>query len=324
MNDASDNLSTAIFNLISLVCAGLSVSWWILYFTDAFPVVGGLLGLGGFFLWIGFVLNILTKERKEQLQKGFDKYFLQQKWLSALVFLLLILWWLVFAPIKGTLRVTSLESSTGRFIEVYCMENEKPLQDTLHRYVLSPGQSSRILLSTSWFGETKYYVKVSGLPGRRVAIRGLRIKPILIPDTLYERPVILMRPSANLSGPVSEGFSFRVKVNDKTVGTIENYRGEAVWVGADDDVKVPERLIEAWRIEFIAVNLNQAGTVKWLIPLSTAPDLEFQPAAVVKIELCLKNHFDQPPVYSKTVTISETGSSRGFPEEVILDETDKI
>ncbi len=84
MRGSPQSSKVAVCNLIGLIAAGISVSWWILYFTDFFPVVGGLLGLGGLFTWIAFVSNILTDERKAEMQQSFDRFVLQRRGLLIL------------------------------------------------------------------------------------------------------------------------------------------------------------------------------------------------------------------------------------------------
>ncbi len=52
-----------LLNLLLLVATGILLSAWTLYYTDLFPLVGGLLGLGGLFAWITFHSHLITEER---------------------------------------------------------------------------------------------------------------------------------------------------------------------------------------------------------------------------------------------------------------------
>jgi hypothetical protein len=54
MNNASQHNIGPVCNLIGLITAGISVCWWVLYFTDFFPVFGGLLGLTRLGWWMGY------------------------------------------------------------------------------------------------------------------------------------------------------------------------------------------------------------------------------------------------------------------------------
>ena len=111
-----------IGNLSLLIIVGLSISWWVLYFTDYFPVVLGLLGLGGFFAWIAFVINILSDDRKKQFQEYFDKFILQKGWTISMLIGLLLFGWIVVAPNFGTLIVDSLEPTKGHTVEIWSIQ----------------------------------------------------------------------------------------------------------------------------------------------------------------------------------------------------------
>lgn len=310
------NAGWAMSNLAALIVSGLSVSWWVLYHTDLFPVVGGLLGLGGFFAWIAFVINILSDTRKKQIQDCFDKHFLQQRWLCLLLAGLLVIGWLILAPNRGTLLVDSLETMASHLVKVSDIHEGMPVTDTpVQRVVLAPRSSAKILLPTSWFGSRKYHVKISGLPARSVTVSGLRRQSLLVPDMLIERPVLLARPSAKLSGPVSDGFSLQVLFDGEEIGVIDEYKGEAVWIGADDDVKVPEELVAEWRLEF--TGLDSKGLNRWLRPVALASTLDIPPSTKVTVNLLRRE--DQTVIYSKALYISKSGKARRFPEEVVLD-----
>ena len=73
-NDNSDDreiensLGWFLLNLILLLGLGVSALYWIGYHTELIGVVGGLLGLGGVFAWVAFLLNIVREDRKKELQ----------------------------------------------------------------------------------------------------------------------------------------------------------------------------------------------------------------------------------------------------------------
>lgn len=58
MNAEADKPRLFAFNLVTLLVLGVALSFWTLYYTEAFPVVGGLLGLTGVFAWIGFIASL--------------------------------------------------------------------------------------------------------------------------------------------------------------------------------------------------------------------------------------------------------------------------
>ena len=55
-------------NIALLLTSGVLVSAWLLYYTDWFPIVGGLLGLAGLFAWVGVLMGLVSDARKKQLR----------------------------------------------------------------------------------------------------------------------------------------------------------------------------------------------------------------------------------------------------------------
>jgi hypothetical protein len=55
-------------NLVVIVAVGVGVSGRILRYTDWFPVVGGLLTLGGLFSWLALVSKLLPEDILKELQ----------------------------------------------------------------------------------------------------------------------------------------------------------------------------------------------------------------------------------------------------------------
>ena len=314
----------AIWCLSALITAGLSVSWWVLYFTDYFPVVLGLLGLGGFFAWIAFLINILTGERKQQLQLYFDAAVLQRlRTIYALIGMLLV-GWIGIAPMFGTLIVDSLEPTAGHVVEVWSYaEGQRFSQKPVRRMAVPPNSKAKILLSTAWFGAKPYYVKITGLPGQKVEIQGLGRNVLLVPDMLLERAVILARPAAKFAGPVTAGYAAQVLINGDVVKTIVDYEGQSIWINADDDVEIPKRLTAQWREEFLRSQLDPELMYRWNRPLAVAPRLELEADTVVTVRLVLRAQAleDDPTVrYENSLTIASSGKPRRFPEQLVLQE----
>lgn len=316
------NLKRVVFNLIALIGMGLSITWWVLYFTDYFPVVLGLLGLGGFFAWIAFLINILSEDRRKQLQQRVDELFLQKKMPVFVIIGILAIGWLGVAPIFGTLIIDSLEPIKGHVVEIRpAGSNKTDHKEAPIRIPLPPSSKTKVLLFTNWFGARDYYVKVSGYPNRRVSVTGIQRYTLLLPDMLLERPVILARPEARFAGPVSSGYNLQVLLNKELVGEIKDYIGQSVWIGTDDDVVIPDHLLNEWRQEFRRSKLNPEGITIWTRPLAVASALEFQPGAEVTVQLVLRSdaNIKNPTVkYSNTLKVSTSGKSRSFPEELVI------
>ncbi|MCK5228774.1 MAG: hypothetical protein KAR13_00815 [Desulfobulbaceae bacterium] len=320
MNRISENSRVALANLILLIMAGISVSWWVLYYTDAFPVFGGMLGLGGLFTWIAFVGNILTSERKEEIQNFFDQCFLQKRLMLLLLIIFLSGWWLGLVPARSTLLVDSLESATGHVLDVREFYEECPFSlQPIRRVKLSPRSTAKVVLPTPWFGSKDYFIKVSSFPAKKITVSGYRRERLFIPKMLIERPVVLIRPAAMDSSLVSNDFKMEILMNNeqKPAYTIPEYQGQSLWLGADADVDVPQKLITKWYMEFKGAGMREDGVSNWLPPVSLAPAAEFPGSTVITVNL--KNR-DNEIKYSGKLTIQPSGKARYFPEEIILHE----
>ncbi len=317
MSNSSQHSNVPICNLVGLIAAGISVSWWILYFTDSFPVFGGLLGLGGLFTWIAFVGQILTGERKSHMQQSFDRFVLQRRSLPVLLGLALLGWWMGYAPCRATLLVDCLEATGGHFMEIRTFNPKAPLErEPMERLILSPRGTAKVLLTTPWFGKKDYVIKVSGFPARKITMTGFCREPFFIPASMLLRPVVLIRPAASELGVIDEGFSLEVQVKGEREETfrIKNYPGKAVWFGADNDVAVPERLLNNWRQEFKMAKKNPEDISRWLPPLSLGPVIEL--SGITGISARLINRGGQIKYIGR---IDLQGlKKRPFPEEIIL------
>lgn len=309
------NLATAILSIAAFVFVGLSASWWVLYYTDWFPVVLGLLGLGGFFAWIAFVINLLTDERKKQIQSSFDRRVLQSPATVAVLVVVLLVGWLGFAPFRGTLLVQNLASDAGHRIEVSRLDADGTPTEIIDRQPVVAGETVKILLPTGWFGSRDYHVKLSGLPSQRVTLRSFFREKILAPDTLLGRPVLLLRPAAKLAGPVSAGFSLRVLVEGKPFGEIKPYDGGVLWIGAEADVVIPRHVVERWRFEFLQLGLDPAGVINWSRPKVWAKHRPLPAAVRVRAEL-LNAAGDVK--YAGETVMPKTLDPQQFPMELIL------
>src|SRR5258708_14196604 len=69
--DAADDAFSGNFVLIGAI--GVGASAWMLYYTDWFPEVGGLLALGGIFSWFAFVSRIVPDHRFKAMQDAMDR-----------------------------------------------------------------------------------------------------------------------------------------------------------------------------------------------------------------------------------------------------------
>ncbi|MBT4427195.1 MAG: hypothetical protein HOI02_10345 [Rhodospirillaceae bacterium] len=148
-------------NLFASVVLGVTVSAWVLFFTDLFPVVGGLLGLGGLFAWIAFLSHIVSDERKKQLQQGFDQQVLSRLWYTLVIFALGIGLWLGIAETRGTMKLEAIAETKIRSVKIYTVEasgagSQLPIED----FLLLPGTEMKLIVPTPWFGCREYLISV--------------------------------------------------------------------------------------------------------------------------------------------------------------------
>jgi hypothetical protein len=307
-----------VFNLVAIILLGLFVCGWLLFYTDYFPVIGGLLGLGGLFAWIAFLANLVSDQRKEQLQDTFDSGFLQKR--KALgVMLLVIIGFIclivmrygsiVFEnPNDGQPRVTTVRGISG-------MEVGDVVKDTL----LMPRGGSKVLLLTGFFGKRDYHLKLNGLPARRVTVKAGQRSSISVPAYFLSRPVALIRPSADYSRTAAKGENLILEIHlaDELLISLPDYRGEGVWVGAADDVPPPALLVEQWRIELITAGQPVVEADRWKRVRAPLPNADLKEKSILKATVKDKKGNEYATGY---VSIPQGFSPAQFPLQVIVDD----
>jgi hypothetical protein len=261
-------LGLLVVNLGLLVCAGVAASFWTHYYTDWFPVVGSLLGLGGLFAWVAFLANLVSDERKKQMQAGFEqKYLLRHwPWVTIVVAAMLLA---VYSSRRGTLLVDSVAESGQKWIEIRPAGSGS--QEVADRFVLGSGAESKRVLATDFRGSREYRVKVAGLPSAIVTVHAFRRQPLSIPQDLLRRPLVLVRPMPVLTANAAREpgqYEAVVSVNGVPAPAVTPYGGGTIWVGAEDDVPFGAETRERWRLELIAAGGAAAGdaVVRWLEP----------------------------------------------------------
>lgn len=266
---------TLAANLALLAGLGVLVSAWILFYTDWFPVVGGILGLGGLFAWAAFLGGLLTEDRKKSLQNAFERSVLLDRRTpraTLAVGVVLVLW----ASVHGSLVIDGRVDERGRQVGV--VGQGTAITPKTERDYLLPHLEQKRLVLTPWWGR-RLLVKVSGLPDAPLTVWPLQAARLVVPASFAERPVLLVRLSPTLSADAAgEPRAFVVRRDGKTLATIpaEKYHGEAVWVGCDADVEIPERTVNGWRIELARMferTPNPAGEKevlhRWTAPQET-------------------------------------------------------
>ena len=306
-------------NLSLLVFFGVGLSGWCYYYTDYFPEVVGLLGLGGLFAWLAFLSNLVSEFRKGQLQSWFEEAVLDRHhtWLGlGLLALLFCLW----ATGRGTLELASMRDDIDRAVEIRSydparsgwggIELEKALASRTH---------GKYLLPVVWGGERNYRVKVSSLPAQTVKVQAWHKTLLAVPTSFLRRPVLLVRPSPVLSASLENAPGQLIVLRNRAPELIakeDPYKGEAIWLGCDSDVALPAHLLDRWRLEMAAGSIPEVAMFRWLHPISPAQEIELNPGEEVRISL---RRSDGGEVASAVARIRPVNRPQDFPQEVKLD-----
>lgn len=306
-------------NLVLLILLGVGISGWLLRYTDWFPIVGGLLGLGGAFAWIAFLTNIVGDARKKQLQQWLDQSVLQ-RWHATVYIAVLAILGLGVASSQGTIVVEHLEGSADRLVRIYAVAAQPDAEPTAlvaGPVRLTPGATQKHLMTTSWLNRTEFWIEVTGLPAIRETVRGWHRAELVVPGSFISRPVILVRPDAVVSRTASNiKYQLTVEVDGAAIGELDDYQGELVWIGCNIGVTVPTERRERWREELIEGTHPPPG---WSRHKHIAPWRLLRPGQDVVVRL-LKEDKTEYVVASATVGVPER--SGDFPQEIVLHEKD--
>lgn len=268
-------IKRVLLNLGLLIALGVGISGWMLYYTDWFPVVGGLLGLGGLFTWIAFVSGLLKDERKEEFQEGFERLVLLERrtWMAVLLAGGLFLLW---ASLHGTIVVRSLADDTDRTVEIQGDASFLP-----------PRAEQKYLVFTGWTSRD-VEVKVSELPAETFQVAPLRRRIVASPSSFTARPVLLIRPHWRVSSNATTfPLELVVRRGGEEIARIKRgqYQGEAVWVGCDGDVLVPGSVMDRWRLEMLRAQVPEEVLTRWTAPLAVAEGTTLRAGDRIRAEL---------------------------------------
>jgi len=287
----------------------------VLYYTDWFPVVGGLLGLGGLFAWVAFVSGLLTDERKEQFQKEFERrVLLARRTCQAVLLVGAVL--LLCASAHGSIVLQSLGDGRDRRVEIGPAGAERPSIPG----DLPPNTVRKDLVLTGWWRRS-FRVKVSGLPAAQIDVAPFQRRIVATPSAFVERPVVLIRPEPRVSN-TAEAWAERsplalvVRRGEEVLGHVESYGGEAVWVGCDADVLVPDSVISRWRLEMLHKEIPEEVLTRWSVPLAVAEDVTLQAGDTIRADLLFR---DGRVYVTGQVTVQPLSPGRSFVRELHLD-----
>jgi hypothetical protein len=310
-------------NCIVLLAAGVGFCFWTLYYTDWFPVIGGLLGLTGAFTWVGVFSNLITDERKSALQAWMDRNFLQRAWPCVLVAVVSLAFLFLVAARNGTVVIDAGTDDIGRVARITIPGAADAIVETSS----VAGGDSSVLVPTNLFGAQEYQISATGLPSILTTVRAFRRTHVKFPNDLMAAPIILLRPNSNLSGiAVTGGHALKVTAAGKFFGQLEDYRGTTVWLGTTRDVAVPREKIDRWRGEDIDPQMDDARVretvlARWRNLQASPGAFPLQPG--MQVRAAVLSTKDGLTIASACQSVTVPADIRDFPEELVIhDEKD--
>jgi hypothetical protein len=307
-----NSLRWFVSNVVLLIVLGVAISGWLICYTDVFPLLGGFLGLTGAFAWIAFLSNIVSEERKKELQKLLEARVFLNPRTTIFVLILLILflgWWAT----HGSITLSLVGDSVTRNVTIKPIGEGTATDDTV-----TPGAPTKRPFFV--LGQRELVVKPTALPALRITLRGFGLRTLIIPDAFVMRPVLLVRPPTELvSSALRSQMSLRASLRRRNATALANlgtvpagvYNGETVWIGCDVAVAVPAYAEQRWHAE----KIPDLTILRWLSPSSIAPDTILEDGDVVRVELL--NAQGDISAFAE-VRVRAPVNSREFPQEVKL------
>ena len=314
---ASKPEKTVVFdvNLFLLIASGTWLCVWLLYYTDKFDDFAKVLALGGGLTWLAFVLKVLSEERLKKLQGDLDRLVFSRWWLT-IVLLVSFGVGLYCRSHYGTLQVELFQGNEDRILTV------KVADMPLEPWRLTPGGKVRIPVWTSSDKPAPLYVKVSGYPDLRVRIAPRERRELRIPAS-FTRRVILLRPTPQLIAYRTNGLSVRVRLNGTVLSgedgkqvTDLTFDGRPVWIGADQDVFIPQSMLDRWRDSLPGSIRSEAMSFLQHAVAVTTTGFELKSGDRVCVEFL---HGNGSLYLRRVINVRPMEPNRDFPQEEEID-----
>lgn len=324
MPNTADRAKLVAANCIVLLVAGVAFCFWTLYYTDWFPVIGGILGLTGAFAWVGVFSNLIKDDRKDALQNWFDQHVLQTWTPFFIVVVALIAFFFGVVARTGAVVVDAGGDDIARNISILSVPESGPSEsgEPAAELSSSPGTDASTLLPTGLFASRPYDVIAEGLPRIRVTVHAFERRRVKLPNDPMTAPVLLLRPNPGLSGmTVAENFKLEIKVDGQPFGHIDDYNGTSVWIGATRDVAIPRETQDRWRTE----NPETANAIpdvvfaRWRTQAAVPGAFPLKAGMHVRAAVISAHDGRTIAVACRTVTVPT--DRRDFPEELVIHDT---
>jgi hypothetical protein len=289
-----------VTNVVALIGLGVAISWWLLEFTDFFPAVGGFLGLGGIFAWAAVVTNLITKDRKEQLQDEIERRVLLGKLtltFAALTFIGLGFWY----TFHGSISIGANGTGQKRVVEIYEGKTRLARIDGI-----DGSKNRNVPLFVRGFRAVT--LRTPGLPELVVKVESRKKTNVIAPQAFMKQPVLLARSSPDVAA-IGQGsvqiWLQRGKQPWQRFAQIVPYSGETIWIGAAADTELPASVRERWQRQGYHETTN---------PTSAGADNLLQVGD--RIRVCVMNA-DGGEAASAAATVLPD-NQRVFPQEMQL------
>jgi hypothetical protein len=315
-----------VANLFALIATGVLVSGWLLYYTESFEVVGGLIGLGGLFAWAAFVVGLLTDESKEKLQAGFENGVLL-RWRTMLLCLVVVVGVGVLTFMSGTVVLDAEVADADRMVSVSTSTSD----GTSSRVA---AHSVRRLWLFTGFGATALRVKVDGLPGLDATLQPPFRTHLTVPTAFGGRPLLLVRTTPLQSGSLARApaeFELHVTLAGKSE-MLSAYGGQSVWIGTEDDVPIPANVLQRWRetltVAAVAAAAGSEASIapqlsvvelvlaRWSAPRAVFSNAVLRPGQQATVEV---RRVADKYVLAQATVVVRPASAREAVQEVILE-----
>ena len=234
-------------NLGLLVLLGTAVCGWILRYTEFFPVIGGLLGLGGVFAWIAFLTNIVSEDRRAALQAAVDKVLFQSRRATAVLSILFGCFLVGPVGMYGAVEVGN--GSLDETFRVTVGRADRPADS---EFILRPSESRIVTVFTGWFGSAQVRVAAEDVPAIARRLGPLDVEAVELPGDAWLTPSLAMRPTFASFDDVRRlrpRLELCLPGGDASPATwrTDTYNGRSILVGATAPVPVPPWTRAAWQ-----------------------------------------------------------------------------
>jgi len=296
------------YNFGLLLLLGIGACTWLLVYTDWFPIVGGLLGLGGVFAWFAFLAHVVNDDRKRQLQTWFDQSIMQARAFSVVLIGLLMAGGLA-ASVHGSVAIEHVQGGVDRVVQITDAYGKELVEPTR----LGPGGAQKHLVWSGLFGRPEVWINVAGLPAIQERVRAWHVVELSVPGSFIRRPVLLVRPSARVSRDAAieeNDLGLAIAIKGAPVGTPGPYRGQLIWIGCERDVAVPNERWERWRLELRGAAVPEG----WLAqPIAIEAERVLTAGDEIRVTILRKNGTE---FVSANTVITPVDN---FPQELVLE-----